>query len=98
MRKYSILGLVLIGASAVTAAVLPKNEPRKVDNGVLQDTNTPTVSGQQTCKPGEGAFNCTYTVTDGVLSTTTAAGNGPSRIAGQTVTTDTANGTHTSLF
>lgn len=40
-RKWSLLGLVLIAASAVTAAVLPKNQIDKeaAFNGSLTETN-----------------------------------------------------------
>jgi hypothetical protein len=97
--KFSITGLLLIGVSTIVAAFLPKRTSKTVDNGVLRESRTPTVTGQQTCKPGSGAFNCTYTATDGVLSTTTYDGrNGTSIIAGRTAATDTVNGTHTSLF
>lgn len=73
MRKYSLLGMVLIGASAVTAAVLPKSEDKKTNDGNIAVT---TNGGENTCVPGS-ADVCTVTansVTPGVGSRTSAAG------------------------
>jgi hypothetical protein len=77
MRKYSILSLVLIGASAVTAAVLPKNEPRKIGPGQLVASAGPHGTVQKTCKQASGVNQCTFTATGNVAgqgSRTTVAG------------------------
>jgi hypothetical protein len=62
LKKWSILGLVLMGASAVTAAILPssKNSSFENCNGVITDTDDNTV----TCKAAESGFNCISTAAD----------------------------------
>lgn len=68
IRKISILGLVLMGASAVTAAILPRNDSPKIFDGVLQDS-TSSGGGQKSCVDIEGTDDCTLTA-----SNTSAAG------------------------
>lgn len=63
LRKVSILGLVLLATSAVTAAILPDNASKtKVaegdDNGSLRADFT---NDGVTCVPGEG-LSCNITV------------------------------------
>lgn len=62
MRKYSLLGLVLIGASALTAAVLPTNDIKKdANNGRLVQSN----GGDLTCEDQSGGVGpCTITATN----------------------------------
>lgn len=73
MRKISLLGLVLLAASAVTAAIMPKD---KTDNKVDAYTLTASTgcSGQLTCSatvtPEAGAVVCDYTG-DSTNNTTT---------------------------
>jgi hypothetical protein len=54
IKKLSILGLVLIAASAVTAAITPKEKATKTD-GVFKG------EGSVSCIPGGGA-DCQYTI------------------------------------
>jgi hypothetical protein len=70
VRKLSLLGLVLMAASAVTAAILPKNEP-KAFNGVQTASTALNLSGQVTCVNIPGTKNCTFTANSG----TSAAGD-----------------------
>ena len=70
IRKFSVLGLVLMAASAVTAAFIPANKEAR-ETGVLVDTNTPRVSGQLTCIVGSGEPACNLTAS----ATTGAVGN-----------------------
>lgn len=58
-RKLSLLGLVLMGASAVTAAILPKTDSKKAFNGI-QVAST-GASGQISCINQSGDLNCTVT-------------------------------------
>lgn len=62
MRKLSLLGLVLMGASAVTAAILPKNDSKKAQLAKLQASGG---VDQLTCTLTEAtvADECTYTAT-----------------------------------
>jgi hypothetical protein len=62
VRKLSLLGLVLMAASAVTAAILPKETPKTFD-GVLQGS-TGAVN-QKTCVDVSGVKNCTFTADSG---------------------------------
>jgi hypothetical protein len=59
VRKLSLLGLVLTAASAVTAAVLPKDDSL-VFNGV-QQPSTGGAGNQKTCVDQSGVKNCTFT-------------------------------------
>jgi hypothetical protein len=68
IQKVSLLGLVLMAASAVTAAILPsdsKSDKVRLENGSLTNSTTAAVGGviQQTCTPtaviNEGACNDT---------------------------------------
>jgi hypothetical protein len=61
LRKLSLLGLVLMAASAVTAAILPKNEPKKIGPGQLADSAAAGVSGQKTCVQNSDLNQCTFT-------------------------------------
>jgi hypothetical protein len=58
MKKVSILGLVLVAASAVTAAMLPNESKKGV--GVAGQLVPDTQAGQDTCKP-DSANACTAT-------------------------------------
>jgi hypothetical protein len=78
IKKWSALGLVLMAASAVTAAVLPsksnaKDDAKEFARGVL----TPTSSGQDTCTGSGSACNRT-------------AGSATSATGGATSATDTS--------
>jgi hypothetical protein len=72
IKNLSLLGLVLMGASAVTAAILPKTSTNVRASGVLVDDSTDIdgVDGQLTCKQGV-ADNCDFTATGGNASFTT---------------------------
>jgi hypothetical protein len=52
-QKLSILGLVLMGASAVTAAILPKPKPAVLASGELQASFDASLNPQFTCKAGD---------------------------------------------
>ncbi len=97
MRKLSLLGLILIGASAVTAAVLPKHETRQTGTGgdlVLSDDGVTL-----TCVQDNAPDNvCGYTATNGALSSTSSNGVGTSTITElDDAVTDTANNAATSV-
>lgn len=64
MRKFSLLGLVLIGASAVTAAVLPKDETASRAANALVPSTDGNANG----------YTCTFTVVAGDPCTRTATG------------------------
>lgn len=76
VRKFSLLGLALMGASALTAAFLPSNAKSVafaqgvITAGADRDSNPL----QQTCRPATGGFNCNNTVTGAGVSRDTAAG------------------------
>lgn len=105
MRKYTLLGLVLIGASAVTAAMLPKNDVKKAGtNGVLEPTNG---GDGLTCSDNAvGGDLCTYTATQGGAgeandgqgsrTSTAAATSSITNAAHNPQVTITSNGVHTS--
>jgi len=71
IKKLSLLGLVLTGASAITAAVLPKNEPKKTTGTLVASVGAGGVQ-QLTCVAGTGACTLTASVTtvSGATSTT----------------------------
>jgi hypothetical protein len=68
-RKVSLLGLVLLGASAVTAAVLPakKNASKdRIANGKLQAISASAgLSVQDTCITAASQQNCNETTSHG---------------------------------
>ena len=71
-KKLSLLGLVLIAASAVTAAMIPS---KKDSTSVKKDQNghlTASTDNDQTCRAG-GAANCVNT-TGNNLSTSSTRG------------------------
>ena len=71
MKKLSILGLVLMGASAVTAAILP-SKAAAFDEGADNATLQNSTNGGQTCIPDlTNNFSCNVTV--GAATTTTGA-------------------------
>ena len=76
IKRFSLLGLVLIAASAVTAAIIPNDknsDTAEILDGTLTQSNR---LGQQTCQPedeAEGDFECHMTATSGDFSTTTGA-------------------------
>lgn len=62
IKKLSILGVVLVAASAVTAAVLPNNSKDNspiANTDVLEDS-TGGLGGQRSCVEGPG-FDCDAT-------------------------------------
>lgn len=74
-RKMSILGVVLVAASAVTAAVLPNKPasmPNNVDGSLTKDSDALT---DLSCTASVGTPDQACTVTAGSL-TTTAVGGG----------------------
>lgn len=74
LYKLSFIGIALMTASAVIAAILPKKESKKFFNGI-QAGSTNWCIGQITCVNGSGAVNCTFTV----ASYTTTNANIPGR-------------------
>jgi len=84
-KNLSLLGLVLMGASAVTAAVLPKahSNVRAAGQLVGGSTNVNGVANQVTCKQGV-ADNCDFTATGGNASFTTGGNTEGSSDAGAT--------------
>ena len=64
VKNWSILSLILLGASAVTAAVMPdKANKRFVDGTLLQNSATsPFIGGVWSCVPG-GNGSCTASAT-----------------------------------
>lgn len=91
MKKYSILSLVLIAASAVTAAFIPGKSAQEAEDFAVQDSTSPT-GIDQTCKPGIG-IACTYTATVSASnpngSGTSLAGNKDGSLTGDTGTQTT---------
>ncbi len=90
-QKFSALGLVLMGASAVVAFALPNTNKKVFANGHLQlDSTTGAVDNQATCRTGVvvGLTKCDYTATDDNLSFTTG-GPGTSADAATTGATNT---------
>lgn len=83
IRKFSILGLVLMAASAITAAFVPAKKDAR-ETGVLVATNTPRVSGQLTCVAGTGSPACNITA-----SSTTELGD-------SSAVQNSSNGAHSS--
>lgn len=69
IRKFSLLGLVLVAASAVTAAILPKNDSPRIFDGV-QAASTGGDGNQKSCINVAGTKDCSITegtfTTDGV--------------------------------
>jgi hypothetical protein len=62
MRNFSLLGLVLMGASAITAAILPKDRDHKTFAGATLVTSTNPdlgngINDEQTCKAGSPSAN-----------------------------------------
>lgn len=71
-KKLSLLGLVLIAASAVTAAVIPS----KVSTSVKNEQNghlTASTDSDQTCRAGGVSINC-YNTTGNDCSTSSTMG------------------------
>ncbi|ACU58474.1 hypothetical protein [Chitinophaga pinensis] len=96
LKQFSVLSVVLVAASAVTAAVVPSKKTSKVAfaaNGRLQATATPRVANQQTCKVvSSGAATCfdTATATNGSLTSGIGA-------ASSLTLTGAANGNNTTI-
>lgn len=81
IQKFSLLGLVLMAASAVTAAILPsnsKNDKDFVANGSLTNSTTAAIGGvvQQTCTPTSIINNACNDTAAGEVSGTTGIGDG----------------------
>ncbi|WP_157962824.1 hypothetical protein [Chitinophaga deserti] len=84
MKKYSMIGLVLLGASAVTAAFIPAKKlvagDARVDNGLLTNS-TGQGASDRTCRKAEAGEtpNCTWTQTKvgsvGISATSVAGVN-----------------------
>ena len=91
MRKYSLLGLILIGASAVTAAfTTPANDEKTKVNGAIVESGDGI---DRTCEEGAGN-ECTITVEDDNASDTTTGLEGTSDVTrgGASVKTSTEVG------
>jgi hypothetical protein len=79
IKNLSLLGLVLMGASALTAAILPKENAKKlyVEGDFLQVSASANNTPQFTCRTGNNLFNCDFSATVDAASATTNA-NGTS--------------------
>jgi hypothetical protein len=76
LRKVSILGVVLMAASAVTAAVLPSNksdDSQFAADGSVTTSTSPGVTGSRTCAPTAPAAvkNCHITAASGTTTVET---------------------------
>ena len=88
IRKISILGLVLMGASAVTAAVLPSKPDNKLDKdkfaagSLTNNSSIPNAAAASsiTCAPDTNALNNNCNASTAAASETTGseAGNSTS--------------------
>jgi len=95
-KKISILGLVLMGASAVTAAMLPGKASVKVedaDDGTLTNNLQSTTNTNLTCVADDTGVivscNVSATITTGVgNSFVDLDGNGTDQTEGNTSVTD----------
>lgn len=77
IRKLSLLGLVLMAASAVTAAVLPKDDSKKTFNGKQQDS-TGGGGNQVSCiNQSATSYSCTYTAGTATTTNPDVPGNQP---------------------
>lgn len=65
IRKFSLLGLVLIAASAVTAAVMPKDGPGVQGELLDNASTTGGVRNQKTCVPNSQVNQCNATIASG---------------------------------
>ena len=90
VKKFSFLGMILIGASAVTAAILPSksksDNSRFAANGRLQaSANGPSGGNALTCRAQvSGSFSCFDTAvgTGAADSKTTVSGNTSATLTG----------------
>jgi hypothetical protein len=75
MKNLSLLGLVLMGASAVTAAILPKEKANafRVSDGALANSIDGASNAQKTCIQQVGANECDFTANDQELSYSSAS-------------------------
>jgi len=89
IKKVSMLGLVLIAASAVTAAMMPNKEKRFATGRLAFDSTTPSKADQATCRPDDLANDCVATIG----SATTTDGNGNTN--GSSVDSITTGATNT---
>ena len=89
IKNLSLLGLVLLGASAVTAAIMPKEDSKKVlANGQIALNSDGAGNERWTCEAGGANPDCDYTATDDVSSNTSAGGNTSATVD---ITTGTLN-------
>jgi hypothetical protein len=91
-QKLSALGLVLMGASAVCAFVMPKAEKKVFANGHLEfNSTTGGVDNQATCKSGviNGVTKCDFTLTDNGSFTSAANVHTSDDVLGSTGATNT---------
>jgi len=96
LRKISILGLVLMGASAVTAAILPNNSSAKIedaDDGTLTKNIQSTTGTNVTCVADDTGVivscNVSATITTGAVNSfVDLDGNGTDQTEGNTSVTD----------
>lgn len=89
-RKVSFLGMVLLTASTVVAALMPANHKNaKAANGVLALGET---ADTHTCIPADSNVNCHNTNSDGPWTISTSSGVFASTTseAGNTTTGDAA--------
>lgn len=89
MKKLSVLGLILMTASAVTAAILPSKNSRFADSGTLRTGLAVTDDGAavKTCITNADGGNpsCTKTIGSSAVSTAGASGGQSLVSGGQTV-------------
>jgi hypothetical protein len=95
-KKLSVLGLVLMAASALTAAIVPNSSNKILSDGTLKDAVDPASNDGgnvvNTCIPRSGANSCN--VTAGTKSSTAGEGvNGQSTVTVDVDKVQTANNT-----
>ena len=73
LRNLSLLGLVLMGASAVTAAIMPKNTAKAGKTGEIALISLDG-NGPRTCREIDQNGDCDLTITDNINSFSTQGG------------------------
>lgn len=89
LKKLSIMGVTLLAASAVVAAIVPGSKKANLAvNGVLQAQGNGTAD-THTCVAAEDGLNCHNTATAGQNGTSSGGGsNSTTATVGNTTTGD----------
>lgn len=90
LKKYSVLGLVLVAASAVTAAVIPSKS--KSDSKAKRAVGQLVVSTGGAADPNNG--NTCINASNGAACDYTATGNGAGLSSTSRTNSDAANDNH----